>query len=362
MARFAQALLETPEAVGDHRQARRAAPADDVAEAAGECAELATQRWRFPAPGVVAAAGAPARVSGASERAQARVGRRAAMVKRRRGEVQDRRVAIARGDRSRETLAFGRIRRTLAFGSHPPFGQQPFLPLLLVAVQPRASRRRARRCSIAARRTVMLAPQAKRTLVGVAWPEVERGDRRALAPAGVPAPTAAALKAGADGAGEDLCAGVLAGAPQQRLQPSGANLDVVVDEHHQLAVRVGDAGVAGGVEAEAAACAKGGWRRSAGECAHLGRGPAVLDHQQLGPGGGGLGGDRGERDLEVVGARTGGDDDRGGGIGRGQDAIVLDANTRSESIRIATIVWVQWSSSCTTATARREVRSVWWTT
>ena len=90
MAPFAHALFEPPEAVGDHRQAGGAAPADDVAEAAGERAQLAVQRRRVPAPCVVAAAGAPAGAGGAGERAQARVGRRAAVVERGGGDVQDR--------------------------------------------------------------------------------------------------------------------------------------------------------------------------------------------------------------------------------------------------------------------------------
>ena len=43
------------------------------------------------------------------------------------------------------------------------------------------------------------------------------------------------LQAGADRAGEDLRARMLAGGAQQRLEPSRADLDVVVDEHHELA-------------------------------------------------------------------------------------------------------------------------------
>ena len=106
------------------------------------------------------------------------------------------------------------------------------------------------------------------------------------------------------------------GGAQQRLQPSGANLHVVVDEHQQLAVGVGDAGVAGGVQPERPRVGEVAGAEALGERADLGRGPVVLDHQQLGPGGGGLRGDRGERDLEIVGALAGGDDDRGGGAVR----------------------------------------------
>ncbi len=82
----------------------------------------------------------------------------------------------------------------------------------------------------------------------------------------------------------------------------------------QLAVGVGDAGVAGGVQPEASVVGEVARAEALGGRADRGGGRIVVDDEHLGPGGGRLGGDRGERDLEVVGALAGGDDDRRGGV------------------------------------------------
>ena len=76
--------------------------------------------------------------------------------------------------------------------------------------------------------------------------EVQRCDRRRLAPAGARAP---ALEQRPDRPAEHVVAGRPRGAGEHRRQPSGRGEHVVVDEHDQLRARGGDAGVAGGVQA-----------------------------------------------------------------------------------------------------------------
>ncbi len=70
-----------------------------------------------------------------------------------------------------------------------------------------------------------------------------------LAPAGA---RRRALQARADRPGEDLDVGVRARGVEQRGEPAVAYLDVVVDEHDELAGGALDARVARGVQARAA--------------------------------------------------------------------------------------------------------------
>src|SRR5208283_3643529 len=74
--------------------ARGATTADDVSHAFGERRQLARERGGLSAAGVEAAGGAPARVGGAGERAQACVRTRATMLDRRSGHVHDTDVSV----------------------------------------------------------------------------------------------------------------------------------------------------------------------------------------------------------------------------------------------------------------------------
>ena len=129
-----ECLAQPPSAVGDHRQARRAAAPQHVPETAGEREELGAGGRRAPAAGVEAPRRAPAGVGArASER------RRASSPARR---------CSTRGARARS--------RTRA----PSRRAQAFLPLLLVAGPRRATRRTGPTRSSALRRIAMFAPHA----------------------------------------------------------------------------------------------------------------------------------------------------------------------------------------------------------
>ena len=200
---FAQALAQPPPAVGGHREARRAAAAHDVPEAAGEREHLRVDRGRLVASSVEAPGGAPARVGGARECAQARVVACAAVLDGGAGNVQDPRAGLLHA--------------------------QAFLPLLLVAAVLERHVERSHALQRVAADGHVRAPCIAG--VGVALAQLERGDRRAL-------PLARARRAAfepcADRPGEDLDLRVLASGVEQRLQPAGAHADVVVDEHHAL--------------------------------------------------------------------------------------------------------------------------------
>ena len=68
--------------------------------------------------------------------------------------------------------------------------------------------------------------------VDVVRTEIEERDRRALAPAHA---KRVVLEAREDRAGEDVDVGVLARRAQERLEPAGPHVDVVIDEDHELA-------------------------------------------------------------------------------------------------------------------------------
>ena len=120
------------------------------------------------------------------------------------------------------------------------------------------------------------------------------------------------VEAGEDRAGEDADVGGLGGVgDDQRRQPAGVGLDVVVDVGQQRGRRLARARVPGGVEPARAvvgdvACAVALGDRT-GLCAR-----AVVDDEHVGAERAGLGHDRGERDVEVRGAPGGGEDDGGG--------------------------------------------------
>ena len=117
------------------------------------------------------------------------------------------------------------------------------------------------------------------------------------------------LEAGVDRAGQHADLGRRRGiGGQQRGEPAGPHVDVVVDEHEQVRGRGVDPRVAGGVQAA---------RALVGDVARAvalrGRprgvvGP-VVDDEQLGARGGGLGGDRRQRHVEIARAPARRDDD-----------------------------------------------------
>jgi len=107
---------------------------------------------------------------------------------------------------------------------------------------------------------------------------------------------------------------VLVGGLEQRVEPAGADADVVVDEHHELAHGALDAAVAGGVQPERARERLVARAEARGQLARGGRGAGVVEDQHLGSRAGGGGGDGRERDLQVAQARARGDDDRGCGV------------------------------------------------
>ena len=192
----------------------------------------------------------------------------------------------------------------------------------------------------------MFAPHAYRVSVSCS-PRSSVVIGGALAPAACAA--RAALQARPDRPGEHVDVGVLARGREQRVQPAGAGSDVVVDEHHQLAGRALDAGVARDVQAQRRARAAHSGRRTARASARAsGEGPASSITSTSAPAARGLRGDRGERDLQVGGTRARGDHDRGWyRLGR------LGGASGAESLGLT----ARWSCSCTTATARPAGRS-----
>src|SRR5439155_3390009 len=107
---------------------------------------------------------------------------------------------------------------------------QAVLPLLLVARGAAPRRERPEPLEGAPPDRHVRAPGVRG--VDVVWTEVEERDRRALAPAHA---KRVVLEAREDRAGEDVDVGVLARRAQERLEPAGPDLDVVVDEDHELA-------------------------------------------------------------------------------------------------------------------------------
>src|SRR6185312_1330830 len=126
--------------------------------------------------------------------------------------------------------------------------RRAFLPLLLVASPAEALVERAQASEGGPADRHVRAPGERRRLVSLA--EVERGDRRTLASA---AARRRPLEAGEDAPREHVRSGVLAGGLEQRGEPAGAHLDVVVEEHHERARRALHAAVASRVQAEVAA-------------------------------------------------------------------------------------------------------------
>jgi hypothetical protein len=190
----------------------------------------------------------------------------------------------------------------------PAGGLPPRLPLLLVAVQLAAL---VERPDALERRPAHRHVRAPGVLaVPVARAEVEVRDGRVLAAA---QRHAMVLEACADRPGEDAhVAGQLSVCGQQRGEPAGPHLDVVVDVDEQRRVGLARAGVAGRVQAAAAVVRDVARAVAQRRRARL-AGRPVVDDEQLRARGGGLRRDRPERDVEVAGAPGGGDDDGGRG-------------------------------------------------
>ena len=256
-----------PERVRGEDDAVRAREADGVRGAAGEDAQLARQRGRALLEHVEAPARGAAPVGGGGKRAQAGVVARAAVVERGGGDVAD----------------------------APACGKQAALPLLLVAVQLAALVEAPGGGDRGAPDGHVRAPGRRDVAVGGAV--VLGRDGRILAAAG---PQAVVLEAGADRAGQHADVGRRAlVCRDQRGEPAGLDLDVVVDEDEQVRGGRVDAGVAGGVESSR--CAVGD---VAGAVAQRGRLRVavrpVVDDDDLGSGRGRLRRDRRQRDLEVA--------------------------------------------------------------
>ena len=83
------------------------------------------------------------------------------------------------------------------------------------------------------------------------------------------------------GPGEDVDVGVRRGRVEQRREPARARADVVVDEHHQLARRALDAGVARDVQAERSGMRLVACAEALGQAARRGRRARVVDHEHL---------------------------------------------------------------------------------
>ncbi len=235
----------------DHRQPDRAAAADDVSGAPGERQQLTRERRLAPPPDVEATSGSPARIGGAREIAQTRVLADAAVLDRGAGHVQDPCVRAQRA--------------------------QPFLPLLLVAAVLERHVERPHAFERAAADRHVRAPREAR--VGVLVAQLERRDRRVLAPAAV---RCVAVQARPDRPREHVHVRVLPRGIQQRVQPAIAGAHVVVDEHHELAVRVLHAAVAGDVQAESARVREVAGTEARRQLLHGRRATVVVDDQHLG--------------------------------------------------------------------------------
>ena len=173
-------------------------------QAAGQRAQLGRDRRRDALARVVAARVAPAPVGGAREPADARVRAGAAVV-----DAGGRHVADA-----------------------PAGGLQAPLPLLLVAVEVEAGVEAARPLERAPAQCQVRAPHELG--VAVVGAEVERCHRRRLATAGV---QVRALELRTDRAAEGvvLRLGVCGG--EQRAEPAGPGLGVVVEETEEVRLR-----------------------------------------------------------------------------------------------------------------------------
>ena len=183
--------------------------------AARQRAQLGGDRRRDALARVVAARVAPAPVGGAGEAADARVLAGAAVVDAGGGDVAD----------------------------APAGGVQSPLPVLLVAVEVEAGVEAADALERAPPQRQVGAPHELG--VAVVGAEVERGDRRRLAPAGM---QVGALEPRLDRAAERLVLGVLCGRGDQRPEPAGPRLGVVVEEAQEVRARGRDRRVARRVE------------------------------------------------------------------------------------------------------------------
>jgi hypothetical protein len=250
-----------------------------VPQAARQRAQLGRHRRRDALARVVAARVAPAAVGGAGEAADARVLARAAVVDAGGGDVAD----------------------------PPAGGVQAPLPVLLVAVEVEPGVEAAHALERAAAQRQVRAPHELG--VAVVGPEVERGDRRRLAPAGV---EVRVLEARLDRAAERLVLGVLGGSGDQRAEPAGPRLGVVVEEAQEVGGGGGDRRVAGGVEPARLALRHVARAVLGRERLGLRVRRVVLDHDQLGAVLGRLRRRGRERDRQVVAPPAGRDQDRGG--------------------------------------------------
>ncbi len=304
----------------------RAAPAEDVAEAAGQRAQLAAQRRSLPAPGVVAAGwrvrgrGRRGRVGAGARRPASGDGRARRRLRTGSGCL----TSLACMRRPRSGCLTSRARAPALVGLSDVAGPcapasvglsdvagpcapalvglsdvaGPCAPALSDCLtsrarvrRPRSDRPLRRRCAI--RRAAVPATPARRRSPPAprrrarpapaphgarsCWPprrtarwsvslgsEVERGDRRSLASAGAHAPPGAALQARADGAGEDLRVADARGRrPAAPAAIRGSTSTSSSTNTTSSAMGVGDAGVAGGVQPERVARGRGRWRRSA---------------------------------------------------------------------------------------------------
>ncbi len=205
-------------------------------------------------------------------------------------------------------------------------GAQAALPVLLVAGAAEQLVERPDPLERAAPQRQVRAPDELG--VAVLGAEVERGDRQRLASAGV---QPRALEPRADRAAERV---VLPRRREQRVEPAGPDLDVVVEEAEQFAPRGRDRRVAGDVDAaraperDVARAVSLRQRRGGGV---LG---VVLDDHDLGAVRGGLRRDGRERDLEVREPRARREQDRGGRGHRGGEVRRIAAQ-RSWRTRLA---------------------------
>src|SRR5206468_5647559 len=118
-----------------------------------------------------------------------------------------------------------------------------------------------------------------------------------------------AFEPGVDRTGEDVDVRLGRCRPDERREPAGQGVDVVVDEDDQVREGLPQAGIPGGVQAMVGAQGVVGRAMAGGD--RLARTWwAVLDDEQFGSVGRRLGGDRVEGDVEIVGPPECRDDDR----------------------------------------------------
>ena len=194
---------------------------------------------------------------------------------------------------------------------HPRAGlarAQPVLPLLLVAAVRERHVEHPHPFQRSAPDRHVRAPRIPR--LGVVLTEVERRDRRSLASARA---WRTALQARSDPPRQHVCIRMLTRGCEQCRKPAEARFDVVIHEHHQLAVRALDTRVARHVQAQLALVRLIPRAQPLCLLASLGRGAGVVDHEHLRAHGTRLGDDRGERHLQVCRTPARGNHDRGGG-------------------------------------------------